>query len=109
MAVDGAGRASIMRRGCFLEAFDTRKRPCQGRMDRAHLVTRQVLRREGHEALIPDERTWVPACRLHHSSWDSFMGVVVPRAALPAAFVALMQEIGLSWWVERRYGPENGS
>jgi len=78
-------------------------------MDRAHLVTRQLLRREGHADLIYDDRTWVPACRLHHSSWDNFMGVVVPRAALPAAFVALMQEIGLGWWLDRRYGAENGS
>lgn len=94
---------------CWLAQFDTRKRPCQGRLDRAHLIAAQTLRKEGHEALIPDERTWRPACRLHHSSFDGYTGVVVAPAALPEPFLALMREIGLEWAVERRYGAENGS
>jgi hypothetical protein len=34
-------------------------RACTGRLVRVHLIPRQLLKREGHGALVPDERTWV--------------------------------------------------
>lgn len=95
---------------CWLRSFTppAKERACEGRMDRAHLVTCQLLRREGHEVLIPDERTWVPACRLHHTWFDNYV-LSVPPTALPQAFLELMEEIRLDWWVDRRYGAENAS
>lgn len=95
-------------RGCWLQQFSD-KPTCAGRMDRAHLVTRQLLRREGHDALIPDERTWMPACRFHHGQFDNYRGVVIPRERLPEAFLSLMDDLGLLWWVDRRYGRENAA
>jgi hypothetical protein len=90
---------------CWLRQFSVKERACEGRMDRAHLIAQQVLRREGHPEACQDRRSWVPACRWHHSQFDNYRGVVVPREMLPAGFLELCEEIGLSWWVDRRYGP----
>lgn len=93
---------------CFLARFtDTR---CNGRLVRAHLIPRQLLKREGHEALIPDSRTWVWACgglvgsTGHHGQLDYSRTLRIPRAALPAAVEAVAAEMGLTWWLEREYG-----
>jgi hypothetical protein len=93
---------------CWLRQFDALNRECSGRMDRAHLIEKQRLRKEGHADLIDDPRTWVPACRLHHFSWDAYRGVTVPREALPEPLVALCDELGLLWWIDRRY-PERSA
>jgi hypothetical protein len=90
--------------GCWLSQFSTRERVCSGRMDRAHLVPQQLLRREGHAALCPDPRLWKPACRLHHGMFDGYTGVVVPRDALPVELEELCLAIGLDWYLDRRYG-----
>lgn len=89
---------------CWLRQFDEKHRCCQGRTDRAHLLKQQTLRREGHSDLIDDPRTFVPACRLHHSVWDSYGAVVVPRSAVPASLEELCEERGLSWALDRRFG-----
>lgn len=90
---------------CWLREFAPhRVRECRGRMDPAHLIDRHRLKLEGREDLIPDGRTWVRACRRHHTLFDSY-AFPVPRTALPEPFLALMAELGLDWWVDRRYGP----
>lgn len=89
---------------CWLKNFCTKERACEGRMDHAHLIDKAVLKREGFPELCGDERTWVPSCRWHHTQFDRRLGVIVPREALPVALVSLCEEIGLDWWLDRRYG-----
>lgn len=89
---------------CWLKQFSTKEKACEGRMDHAHLIDKAVLKREGFSHLCGDERTWVPACRWHHTQFDRRLGVVVPREALPAGLLKLVEEIGLTWWIDRRYG-----
>lgn len=89
---------------CWLAQFDPKSQPCAGRMERAHLVEKQRLRKEGYAELIPDPRTWRPACRLHHTMLDHFRGLVVPREALPPELETLCERIGLDWYLERKYG-----
>lgn len=90
---------------CFLAQFDPKHHPCTGRMDHAHLIPRQLLRKEDRRDLIPDARTWVPACRFHHVELDNYRGLIVPREALPPELEKLCEEIGLDWFLTRRYGP----
>lgn len=89
---------------CWLKQFSTKERACEGRMDHAHLIDKAVLKREGFSHLCGDERTWVPACRWHHTQFDRRLGVTVPREALPLELLKLVEEIGLMWWIDRRYG-----
>lgn len=91
-------------RHCWLRPFDLRGRACSGRMDRAHLIERQTLRREGLGEFIPDRATWVAACRLHHGSFDNFRGVVVPRGAVPEATELFAVRERLLWYLDRRFG-----
>jgi hypothetical protein len=89
---------------CWLKQFSVKERACEGRMDRAHLVEQQTLKKEGHPELCPDPRTWVPACRWHHTQFDGHFGVQVPRSALPVELEKLCEEIGLGWYLDRRFG-----
>jgi hypothetical protein len=89
---------------CWLKQFSTKEKACEGRMDHAHLIDKAVLKREGFAHLCGDERTWVPACRWHHTQFDRRLGVTVPREALPPELLKLVEEIGLMWWIDRRYG-----
>jgi len=78
------------------------------------LVDRQLLRHEHLEHLIDDERTWVPACGGmtglggHHAAHDPMLSarreLAVPRWAIPEELEQLMSGVGLSWWLDRRYG-----
>jgi hypothetical protein len=90
---------------CWLREFSppSKERGCEGRLDRAHLVTKQLLKREGLSDFISDARAWVPACRRHHTMFDSY-NLTVPRERLPEPFLTLMADLDLSWWVDRRYG-----
>lgn len=89
---------------CWLTPFSVKERSCEGRMDHAHLIDKAVLKREGFPQLCVDERTWVWACRWHHTQFDHRFGVIVPRSALPVELEKLCEEIGLGWWLDRRYG-----
>jgi hypothetical protein len=92
---------------CWLKQFtDT---PCDGRMDRAHLIPRQLMRRElkgrpDLPALLVDGRGWMPACRKHHSAFDTARTLRVPRYALPEAVERFAEGLGLLWWIEREFG-----
>jgi hypothetical protein len=94
---------------CQLARFaDT---PCSGRLVCAHLIPRQVLRREGYARLIHDPRTFVMACGGptgiggHHGELDGY-DLAVPRWALPPGLEDLAQAIGMDWFLDRRYGPQ---
>ncbi len=86
---------------CWLAQID-RTRACDGPIDQAHLIPKQLLKREG-VADIWDHRLTVPACRLHHANWDNHC-FRVPRESLPERFLTAVDELGLSWWVDRRFG-----
>lgn len=93
---------------CWLAAFSSA--PCSGRLVRVHLLPKQLLRREGHEALCPDPRTWVWGCGGpmgnggHHGMLDQSRTLRIPRAALPEGLEQLADELGLGWWLDREYG-----
>ncbi len=103
---------------CWLARFDEKERPCAGRTQKAHLLEKQTLKREvrSHAAWIRgepewpdgmngiwDERLWIPACERHHSLFDHHM-IAVPRSALPASTEELAEQLGLGWYLDRRFG-----
>lgn len=98
-----------MRPQCFFRTFPDAG-PCSGRLTRAHLVKQQVLKREGHEAAIWDPRSWVWACggptgcSGHHGMLDHSRRLRIPMNMLPPGFLALMEELGMGWYVEKHYG-----
>jgi hypothetical protein len=86
---------------CWLAQFSSK--PCDGRMDPAHLLSKQLLRRKGIEWAW-DVRFWVPACRYHHGQFDNYR-LTVPRESIPASLESLCEELGLVHALDRRYGP----
>jgi hypothetical protein len=64
-----------MRPDCWLAQFSTK--PCEGRLIRAHLIPRQLLKREGHPEAIDDPRSSVWSCggimgnAGHHGMFDA--------------------------------------
>lgn len=100
-----------MKARCFLARFSDR--PCDGRLIKAHLLPRQLLKREGGAAAIADPRSYVMACGGpmgnggHHGMLDQrgCRPLRVPRYALPPGVAELADELGLSWWLDREYGP----
>lgn len=92
---------------------------CEGRLIRAHLLPRDLLRRyatrhgftfEQQRRLEWDPRGWVWACGGatglggHHHEFDTMRSLRVPRSKLPASTLELARELGLLWWVDREYG-----
>lgn len=94
---------------CWLAPFSDK--PCDGRLRVVHLVPKQTLKREGGDPW--DVRSYVYACggimglSGHHGELDGYQ-LTVPREALPEAVEALCAELGISWWLDRRFG-HNGS
>ena len=94
---------------CFLAAFSDV--PCDGRMEKAHLVRQQTIRKalrskddvEDARAIIWDPRVWRPACYRHHTMLDHARTLRIPREAIPAETVEYARELGLLWWVDRTY------
>ncbi len=95
--------------GCFLARFSDH--PCEGRLIRAHLIPRQLLKREGFGLHVDDPRSYVPACggimgnAGHHGQMDASRTLKVPREALPPVLEEFAAELGLTWWLDREYGP----
>lgn len=98
---------------CFLAQFsDT---PCDGRMQKAHLLRAQTIRRELNTKVhkedwrgdlasaVWDPRAWRPACYRHHTMLDQARTLRIPREAIPADTVEYARELGLLWWVDRTY------
>lgn len=102
--------------GCFLAGFATT--PCEGRLIRAHLVPKQLIRREcgslspkGWRFIADDPRCWVWACggitgcSAHHGAFDVARTIRIPRSGLPPELELFAAEFGLLWWLTRTYGP----
>jgi hypothetical protein len=88
---------------CWLAQFSDK--PCEGRMDAAHLLSKQWLKKATYplEVSIWDGRFWLPACRYHHAQFDNYR-LKVPRESIPAPLESLCEELGLTWALDRRYG-----
>lgn len=71
---------------CWLKRFAPDV-PCDGRMQWAHLIREQTIRKRVSraKAVLWDQRVLQPACYRHHTMLDSSKTLRVPRSALPAA------------------------
>jgi hypothetical protein len=87
--------------------------PCDGRLIRAHLLPQQLMKRGGvPRRYLADSRGWVWACggpmglSGHHGKLDSsaIRPLRIPRGRLPFELEVMAEEIGLAWWLDRRYG-----
>lgn len=74
--------------------------PCDGVLIRAHLIPRQLLKREGFELYAESPATWVMACggpmgnAGHHGMLDTgHRPLRLPRAAIPAAVLEMAHEL----------------
>lgn len=105
--------------------------PCSGRLVRAHLIPKQVIRREVVSArskgptgrwpidtaqraelarILWDERVIAPVCgglmgnAGHHGALDTARTLRIARAELPEGVEFFAAEYGLLWWLDREYG-----
>ncbi len=103
-------RSCSLHGDCWLAQFSGE--PCDapeaGRLWRIHLISKQALKRRGHDPWDP--RAWVPACggywpglAGHHGLFDSFK-LIVPREALPEGLEELCAELGMVHYLDSRYG-----
>lgn len=100
------------RASCFLAQFA--ETPCWGRLEKAHLIRQQTIRREvlrnlpdddqDPQAIMWDQRVWVPACEVHHHQLDKSKVLRIPRAGLPSETEEYAQDYDLTWWLDRTYG-----
>jgi CTP synthase (UTP-ammonia lyase) len=103
--------------GCWIAEHVPGSGPCDGALVKAHLIAAQRIRRELRagrtdaelDALVWDERVWVPVCGGptgiggHHGALDYARTVRIPFAALPAGLVEFAREHGLMWALEHEY------
>jgi hypothetical protein len=97
---------------CWLARFGDG--PCDGPMDRAHLVPRQRIRRQLHgqdpelvQRVIWHPSCWVWACRRHHGDFDN-KRFAVPREALPECVEVFAAELGMLWSLEVDFDRQPG-
>jgi hypothetical protein len=104
---------------CWLAQFSAT--PCEGRMTRAHLLSKQDIRKQiwlpaqrGESGLVlpdtlkelqDDPRTWRPGCWSHHLQFDFSLKLRVPRESIPAETEQFAEEFKVGWLLDRRYGP----
>jgi hypothetical protein len=91
--------------GCWLARFNPSV-PCDGPMDRAHLLAKQSLKREvsADPRLVWHPSLWVWACRRHHVDLDNHV-FRIGRGDLPEATELAAEILGLGWLLDREYGP----
>lgn len=98
-----------MNPGCWVAFHIVSPGPCSGRLVKAHLIPAQLLKREQLDHWDP--RVWVPLCggatglSGHHGQLDHSRTLKIPRDALPPAVEEFAAEHGLTWYLEREYGP----
>lgn len=99
---------------CFLAVRGRHERgdmpSCDGRLVRCHLIKQQVLKRAGVED-VWDPAWWVWACGGpqgqggHHGMLDQSRKIRLDRNKLPVALEVAAANAGLTWWLDREYGP----
>lgn len=89
---------------CFLAQFTGTT--CAGRMERAHLIREQTIRREVSRSklILWAPAVWRPACHRHHGELDQTKTLRIPRSAIPAETEQWAADHGLDWWLDRTYG-----
>ena len=96
--------------GCWVALNVIGCGPCDGRLVKAHLIPRQLLRREGLSDHVWDDAVWVPCCggptglSGHHGQLDHSRTLRIPRERLPVALEAFAEVHGLEWFLSRTYG-----
>lgn len=94
--------------------------PCGGRMTKAHLISKQAIRKEiwnpalaepnldGFPSCLrhlqDDPRCWVPTCWSHHQALDIARTLRISREQLPAAVEEYAAQYGVVRLLEREYG-----
>jgi hypothetical protein len=97
--------------GCWIAEHVVLPGPCDGQLVKAHLIAKQTIKREAQGADLWDPRCWVPICGGitgsggHHGALDYARTIRIPRDALPVAVDEFAAEHGLTWYLERNYGP----
>lgn len=100
--------AALYPRRCWFKHNLTGIGPCEGPLERAHLIRAQVIAREiGSDfETLWDPRAWVPGCVRHHRALDHSRQIRIPRAQLPAAVEQFaVEHEAVAYWLEREYGP----
>lgn len=94
---------------CWFAAFS--EKPCDGPMDKCHLIPRQRLRKEiaKSDAILASTLLWHPAlwvygCRRHHGDFDN-RALRVARASVPEVVEMAAAELGMGWSLDRDFGP----
>jgi hypothetical protein len=86
--------------------------PCEGRMDRCHLIAKSRLKREfgGKDVIYVNLRyllwhpdVWVWGCRRHHQAFDARQ-LKVQRLHLPPSVERFAEAFGLGWSLDADYG-----
>lgn len=70
-------------------------------MQQAHLIPKQLLRREHLE--LWNQATWVWACATHHVAFDSSRTIRLPRKAIPQSTEQFAKRNKISWYLDRNY------
>ena len=98
------------RDGCFLAREGIWERepeeampPCSGPWQKAHLIAKFVLRREGLDEHRWDQGTWVWACLAHHGAFDFSRTIRIPRDRIPPSTEQFAAKHGLTWYLDRNY------
>lgn len=85
--------------------------PCDGPLDRCHLIPKQRIKREIGQAdpaltkrAIWHPSSWVDGCRRHHGNFDNRI-FRVSRAQLPQDVELYATVMGLGWSLDHDFGP----
>lgn len=89
---------------CWFAATLTNTGPCDGVIQKAHLIRAQVIRREAGIQHIWDPRVWVPGCKRHHAMLDWSRQLRIPRELIPESVESAAEDFGVGWWLDREYG-----
>ena len=91
------------RPSCFFKGFDDEWGPCDGRLDRCHIVPKQRLKREVPEVDVWHEDWWVWGCRRHHGQFDN-RRCFIQRSDVPMKTEKAAARHGIEWSLDRDYG-----
>lgn len=97
--------------GCWFALHVVDAGPCDGRLRKCHIIPKQRILKDARSADPWDPRVIVLGCGGptgiggHHGQLDFSRKLRIPRDALPPSVEEFAAEHGLTWWLEREYGP----
>jgi hypothetical protein len=101
------GSAALYPTRCWFKTNVTGCGPCEGPLQRAHLIRAQVISREVSDAfeILWDPRVWVPGCVRHHRMLDHSRQIRLARSQVPVAVEEFALEFpDVAFWLDREYG-----